>query len=206
MYSWQQVNLRIQRSEFIQRSSIRSDLVFRNQSSDFTCFNFNAVFMSLLHCLVTGCVIFIFHGTDFIDHLFCQFINLTIAFQLTLDGYSFSDCLCTMFINIGCDGWINLIQNDFHLLLCTFADDFILNGTQLLNAVMTELQSFQHLFFTDFLCTCFNHVDCIFCTGYCQVECCTLQLFHRWVAYKLSIHLTDNNTCNRSVERNVGNT
>ena len=159
--------------------------------------------MSLLHCLVTRCVIFIFHGTDFIDHLFRQFVNLTIAFQLTLDGYSFSDCLCTMFINIGCDSRINLIQNDFHLLLCTFADDFILNYTQFPNAVMTELQCFQHFFFTDFLGTCFNHVDCIFCTGYCQVECCTLELLNRWIAYKLSINLTDDNPSNRTIEWNI---
>ncbi len=207
MHTRKQIDLRVQRAQLIELASIRTDLLFRDESADFACFNLDAVFMSLLFCFSLGSIIFPVQILGyFFYHLIGDFIDGVIAFQLSFDGNCFLDALFAMLINISTDIRIDRVEHDFHLRLCAGSDDFFFNLAQLADRIMADLQGFEHLVFRDFLRPRLNHVDGFFRAGNRQAQGCTFRLLHRRVDDIFAIYLADDDPGNRSVERNIRNT
>ena len=206
MNARQNVNLRIQRTKLIELASIRTDLLFRDQTANFAGLNLRAVFTCLLLCLFQSSFIRPCHiRGDLINHLLTQFLNLAIALQLALDGNSLFNGLLPVLVDICLDIRADLIQNNLHLRLRTCGDHFLFDRAQLLDTLMTELKSLDHLFFTDLLGAGLNHVDGFLGAGNGQSQCCTLCLFNGRIDNKFPVNLADDHARNRTVERNIRN-
>ncbi|MPM56610.1 hypothetical protein SDC9_103419 [bioreactor metagenome] len=68
---------------------------------------------------------------------------------------------------------------------------------------MSEHQRFDHQFFTDFLSTGLDHINGLLRTGNDQIQIRAFHLSACRVNHQFTIDMTDSNTGNRTVKRNI---
>ncbi len=205
MCSWQDVNLGIQRTDFINLTTVRTHFIFNDQAAHLVCLNTVADLFYLLEHLCLCGFVFIFLSIKNSDSFLCQLVNFAIAFQLLFDGYRITDCLFKLCTYLAVDVLVHGIQLNLHLFFSNGCCDFLLEGNQLLNVLMTEHDSTQHCFLANFLRTGLYHIYGILCTGNRQVDITLLQLLRSRVDDVFAIHASYHYTGNRTVERDVGN-
>ncbi|KXT71216.1 hypothetical protein SGODD07_01314 [Streptococcus gordonii] len=99
--------------------------------------------------------------------------------------------------------FINMQQFHFRFFLADCCDNFFLEGNQFFDCFMPFKQSFQHDIFRQFLGSRFYHVDSLFGTSNCQFQKRNFFLFLARVDDKFTIYITDLNSCNRAIKRNI---
>ena len=70
---------------------------------------------------------------------------------------------------------------------------------------MAKENRFQHFVFRNFICTGFDHNDLLSGRSNSQIQIRDLSLCARRVDDKFTIHQTDRNSANRTIERDIGN-
>ena len=158
MHAGQQVNLGIQRTDFIHGSSVRTNLVLNDQSSDFIRLNGTADLAYLLEGFSLFLFRSVFHGFILSSGLFNQSVDGFIAFELLLNGNCFADSGFIFILNGLFQFRIKGIQGNFAFGFAHSGDDGFLESAQLLNSGVSKHQSLEHHFFRNFFGAGFHHV------------------------------------------------
>ena len=146
MHTGNEVNNRFQRTDFIDLTTVRTNLVFCNQTAHFCVFHLFQDFSHIPHDPVkffVVCIFFFVNGCDLVfDCLSCSF---TSQFFFYLDRF-------LKVTVVGCDDFslqflIYMKQFNFCFFFAYCRNDFFLESNQFFNGFVSFQKSFQHDFF-----------------------------------------------------------
>ena len=202
MHARQVIHFRIQRTDFINLTAVRTDLIFGNQTAHFRVLHLLQDFSHITHDTVEFFVVCVFL---FINRCDLVFDSLSCGFTRQLFFYLNSLLQVTV---VGCDNlclqlFINMQQFYFCFFLADCCDNFFLEGNQFFDRFMPFEKSFQHDIFRQLLGSRFYHVDSLFGTSHCQFQKRNFFLFLARVDDKFTIYIADLNSCDRAVKRNI---
>ncbi|SIA65437.1 Uncharacterised protein [Mycobacteroides abscessus subsp. abscessus] len=146
MHTGNEVNNRIQRTDFIDLTTIRTNLVFCDQTAHFCVFHLFQDFSYITHDTVKFFVVCIFFFVNCCDLVFyCLSCSFTSQFFFYLDRF-------LKVAVVGCDDFslqFSIYTKQFYF--CFFftdcRNDFFLEGNQFFNSFMSFEKGFQHDFF-----------------------------------------------------------
>ena len=146
VYARKVVDLCIQRTNFIDLTTIRTNLVFCNQTAHFCVFHLFQDFSHVPHDAVKFFVVGIFFFVNCCDLVFdCLSCSFTRQFFFNLNRF-------LKVTVVGCDDFslqVSIYMKQFHF--CFFfpncRNDFFLEGNQFFNGFVPFKKSFQHDFF-----------------------------------------------------------
>ena len=146
MHTRKEVNNRIQRTDFINLTTIRTYLIFCNQAAHFCVFHLFQDFSHISHDTVKFLVVRIFF---FVNSSYLVFDCLSCSFTSQFFFYLNSFLEVTV---VGCDDFslqflIHMKQFHFCFFLTDSSNDFFLEGNQFFDCFVPFKKSFQHDFF-----------------------------------------------------------
>ena len=146
MHTRKEVNNRIQRTDFIDLTTVRTHLIFCNQTAHFSVFHLFQDFSNITHDTVKFFVVCIFF---FVNSSHLVFNCLSCSFTSQFFFYLNRFLEVTV---VGCDDFslqVSIHMKQFHF--CFFftysCNDFFLEGNQFFDCFMPFEKSFQHDFF-----------------------------------------------------------
>ena len=169
MHARQVIHFRIQRTDFINLTAIRTDLIFGNQTPHFCMLHLLQDFSHITHDTVEFFMVRVFL---FINCCDLVFDSLSCGFTRQL--FFYLNSLLQVAI-IGCDNlylqlFINMQQFYFCFFLADCHNDFFLEGNQFFDRLVPFEKSFQHDIFRKFLGSRLYHIDSIFGASHCQFQ------------------------------------
>ena len=169
MHARQIIYFRIQRTDFINLTTVRTDLIFGNQTAHFSMLHLLQDFSHITHDTVEFFVVCVFL---FINCCDLVFDSLSRCFTRQL--FFYLNSLLQVAV-IGCDNlclqlFINVQQFYFCFFLADCCDNFFLEGNQFFDRLVPFEKSFQHDIFRQFLSSRFYHIDSLFGTSHRQFQ------------------------------------
>ena len=146
MHARKVVDLCIQRTDFIDLTTIRTNLVFCDQTAHFCVFHLFQDFSHIPHDAVKFFVVCIFF---FVNGCHLVFNGLSCSF--TRQFFFYLDCFLEVTV-VGCNDFslqfrVHVKQFYFCFFFPNCRHDFFLEGNQFFNGIVSFQKSFQHDFF-----------------------------------------------------------
>ena len=198
MRTSQQTNFAGYRTNFIQSTTIRTNLVNRNGTTN--------DFLNQLLGNVSNVfsVVRIFVNENFCDFCF-NASNVFFTFQLVSIHQSFFQFSSAVCFNLFCNFSRRIVYGNFHFGFANLSNNFFLEFNQFFDYAVSKPDSIQHSFFGNFFSTCFYHQDSIFSTCNSKVQKACASLFNGGVDDEFAINQANANTCDGTFKRNVRN-
>ena len=169
MNTRQIIHFRIQWTDFINLTTVRTDLIFGNQTTYFCMLHLLQDFSHITHDTVEFFMVRVFL---FINCCDLVFDSLSRCFTRQL--FFYLNSLLQIAV-VGCDNlclqlFINMQQFHFSLFFADCRNNFFLEGNQFFDCFVPFEKSFQHDIFRQFLSSRLYHVDSLFGTSHCQFQ------------------------------------
>ena len=143
MNFWQEINFSIQWTNFVNTTTIRTDFIFCNQTTDFSVFHLFKNFSHITHdCFIVfiiGVAFFVNSSYFFFDSFCCCFTRFFL-----FDLNSFLKVRIVSCNDFSLQSWVNLKQFNFCFFFTNSSHNFFLEGNQFLNCFMSFKKSFKH--------------------------------------------------------------
>ena len=202
MHTRKEVDLCIQRTDFIDLTTVRTNLVFRDQAAHFSVFHLFQDFSHIPHDTVkffVVCIFFFVSSNDLVFHCLSR--------RFTRQFFFYLNSLLEVAV-VGCDDFslqfsIYMKQFYFCFFFTDCRNDFFLEGNQFFNSFVPFQKGFQHDFFRQFFGTRLYHVNSVLGTSHCQFKKRALSLFLRWVDDDFPVNITYLYSSDWSVKRNI---
>ena len=198
MDAWKKSDFTADRADFIQCTSIRTNLINRNHMTD----NF---FGEMIQAFRNIGTIF---GINFFEMGF-RFFSYFFHMGFTGELIWIKDRFFKRSFSIGINSSFNLFRNfredQCTLRLSYFFNNLLLECHQFFNGFMSKHNSVKDIFFRRLLCTAFYHQNSCFRTCNSNIQSGYFELFLRRIDDKLPVNTAHTDTRNRSVPRDIGN-